>query len=1126
MQRRNALLRVGLILFLVSISFLPLVDRVGVTPARAAAIGLTNASPTYTQNFNTLATTGTANTWTDDSTISGWYSNRTSYRADSGTSNTGALYSYGTSTASTNRGLGSVASGGTGTVIYGARFVNSGTTPITSLAISYTGQQWRNGGNTAAQSITFSYQVGAASLTGGTYTGVAALDFTSPTTGATAAAINPPSTASVSGTVTASVGVGQEIWIRWDDPNDAGNDHGLAIDDLTVTATFSAAVAPQVSTTTPANGATGVAVNANIDITFNRTVNVSGNWFQITCSSSGTRNVADTAVTGGPTTFTIDPTVDFTQGESCTVTVYAAQVVDQGTSTPMAANYTFSFTVFLAAGACPAVPLASPLVTIGAIQGNGATSPLAGQTRTIRGRVIGDFQNVPATTPAQMGGFFVQNAPGGTDGLPDAAADTSDGIFVFSTTAVSVGDAVQVTGTVVEFGPGTLKETQLNTVTVTKCGNVGTVTPTAITLPLPSGQSFEQYEGMLVTFSQPLYVVEHFQLGRFGAFRVADQVLFNYTHTSAPSTPGYTAWVDLMSRRSFTIDDGSSVENPDPIIYPSPALTAMNTVRGGDTVSNVIGVFRQTYGAVTNTNGTSLDYRLAPVPALTAANFTQSNPRPTTPPTVPGKLKVGGFNVLNYFTDLDIGCTFTIPGATGTQCRGADSAQEFTRQRTKTIAAICAMNLDIVGITELENNPANPNSAIDDLIAGVNGTAGCGPYTYIDTGILGTDAIRVAIIYKPAVVSTVGNFAKLDNVFPFNVNTRPPLAQTFKFGNEVFTFVVNHFKSKSTSGCPTSGTNADNADGQSCWTGDRVAAANAVVAWLATNPTGTTDPDVLMVGDYNSYAQEDPVKALAAGGFVNISEKLLGASAYSYRFDAQLGYLDYAFANASMLTSVSGIAEWHINADEPSVLDYNTEFKSAGQVTSLYSPLPFRTSDHDPVIVGLFETNVTWPNISTFDPAVSKLGVLSEGGVGLPGERLTWTITVTNNGGVAGSNVVVTDTLRPELRVDSADAGKGTFTINGQTVTFTIPTLNPNETVTLHVVTTVLARPSDNQFVNDVTLVGSGAQRSAQGVVSLVTSLPATGYAPAQSDSTAAPLLFVGIALLLVGLVTIRLRKR
>src|SRR5262249_19891970 len=154
----------------------------------------------------------------------------------------------------------------------------------------------------------------------------------------------------------------------------------------------------------------------------------------------------------------------------------------------------------------------------------------------------------------------------------------------------------------------------------------------------------------------------------------------------------------------------------------------------------------------------------------------------------------------------------------------------------------------------------------------------------------------------------------------------------------------NHLKSKG-SACDT----PDQGDGQGNCNAVRTAAAQELVAWLASDPTGTGDPDILLIGDYNSYAKEDPITTIKTAGFTNLIEHFLGPDAYSYVFDGQWGYLDHALGSASLVSQVTGVGDYHINSDEPSVLDYNDDFKSADQILSLYAPDQFRVSDHDPV---------------------------------------------------------------------------------------------------------------------------------------------------------------------------------
>lgn len=290
-------------------------------PTFAAPNAAISLSSPYTQNFNTLATSGTSNSWADDSTLTGWYASQTTYIASGGTSNSGGLYSFGNST-DAERALGSLGSNSVSTIIYGARFVNDTGNPVTALQISYTGEQWRNGGNTTAHKLDFSYQIGATNLTVGTWTDVDALDFTGPVATATAAAINPPATAVVSHTITGlNVANGQEIWIRWFDTNDTGSDHGLAIDDLTITATVTPPT-PGV-TITESSGSTDVNEAGPTTDTYTIALNTTpAGSVTITVTADADTEVANDGATFGNTT-----TVALSDTTPATITVRA---VDDG----------------------------------------------------------------------------------------------------------------------------------------------------------------------------------------------------------------------------------------------------------------------------------------------------------------------------------------------------------------------------------------------------------------------------------------------------------------------------------------------------------------------------------------------------------------------------------------------------------------------------------------------------------------------------------------------------------------------------------------------------------------------------------------------------------------------------
>ena len=712
---------------------------------------------------------------------------------------------------------------------------------------------------------------------------------------------------------------------------------------------------PTVDSTIPLNGAADAPVGTNITINFSEPVTANGTWFDINCSLSG---VHSAAVSGGPTNYTLDPDADFISGDSCTVTIFAANVTDQdGTPHTLAADFVFSFT---AVDVC-----ALPYTPIYSIQGSGLATPLAGQTVATQGVVIGDYEG-PSPT---LRGFYIQDLSG------DGDTTTSDGIFVFNTDNdnVSLGQVVRVAGTAQEFQD----QTQIGNVTsIGNCGT-GAVAPADVTLPFPDANYPERFEGMLVRLPQTLYVTEHFQLGRFGQVLLSSGGrLQQPTNVVAPGAPAL-AMQAANDLNKIILDDDLQNQNPDPILFGRGGnpLSASNTLRGGDTAAGIVGVFTYTWaGNAASGNA----YRVRPVTALGGGipNFTPVNERPPTPASVGGTLRVAALNLLNYFNTFS-GCTNGAGGAP-TDCRGAENQTEFDRQSPKTVAAIVGINADVLGVIEIENDGYGPDSAIADLVNRLNAATAPGTYAFIDvdaaTGqvnALGTDAIKVGLVYKPASVTPVGATAALNSVAFVNggdsaPRNRPSLAQAFEQNSTGARFIVdvNHFKSKG-SACDA----PDAGDGQGNCNTVRLNAANELMSWLATDPTGIGDSDVVIIGDLNSYAKEDPITALIGGGFNNLIETLLGSDAYSFVFDGQWGYLDHALSSGNLVSQVTGITEWHINADEPSVLDYNTNFKSAGQITSLYSPDQFRVSDHDPVIVGL---DLIAYNFTGFFPPVAN----------------------------------------------------------------------------------------------------------------------------------------------------------
>ena len=585
---------------------------------------------------------------------------------------------------------------------------------------------------------------------------------------------------------------------------------------------------------------------------------------------------------------------------------------------------------------------------IGDIQGAGNISPLEGQVVTVSGTVTGDFQENDADERRNLGGFFIQDDP------PDANPQTSDGIFVFDgndpAADIDVGDVVEVEGTVVEY----FGETQINAISVRVTGT-GALVPFPIDLPINDATTnsdgdlivdLEHLEGMLVTFTDTLTVTNLRNLERFGTVTLSEGGrLYQYTNYNSPDVDGYNAHKNLIARRSIVLDDGLRAENPSHIHYLKAGNTAGYSLRAGDNLTNLTGTLRYSRGAGGRGDET---WRLMPTEDPT---FESANPRPGAP-SVGGSIRVASLNVLNYFSTVDSGQDNCGPEGESA-CRGADSDTEFARQLEKTVTALKMLDADIVGLMELENNA---NESISTIVDALNARIGSGDYSYIDTGTIHDDAIKTGFIYRETVVSPSGDFALLDRSVDSRFNdarNRPALAQTFSVNATAaeLTVVVNHLKSKGSS-CESDG-DPNLGDGQGNCNLIRANAAAALADWIEGDPTGSGDADFLIIGDLNAYTSEDPLAAFENAGLTS----LLGeqTNPYSFLFDAQSGALDHAVVSASLLPQVVATIEWHINADEPPLLDYNLEY---GRDPALFDgSTPYRASDHDPVVIGLDLTN-------------------------------------------------------------------------------------------------------------------------------------------------------------------------
>lgn len=556
------------------------------------------------------------------------------------------------------------------------------------------------------------------------------------------------------------------------------------------------------------------------------------------------------------------------------------------------------------------------------VQGATVPSPMAGQNVEVEAIVTADYGGTNG-----FSGFFVQQPDAQRRKLPGV----SEGLFVYAPGVTArAGDLVHLVGKVEEkYG-----QTQLTLATggFASCSGGHTVTPVDVSLPLDGAQALSAYEGMLVRLPQTLTVSETYELGRYGSVLLSNGRLPLPTNV-APAKGGAADQAAANARNRLILDDGSNQQNPPAVPYPAPGLSAANPVRAGYTVSGVQGVLEMRFSA----------WRLQPVPGAVAPTFNAAtNPRTGAPARhAQADIRVASFNVLNYFNGDGKGAGFDDPNN-----RGAKTQAEFERQEAKIVAAIRATDADVLGLMEIENDGYGDLSAIRRLTSQLGAD-----WRFVDPGVakLGGDAITVAILYNSRTVEAVGKAATL----AIDDKNRQPLAQSFRKigGTQNMTVVVNHLKSKGCTGA--TGADMDQGDGQSCWNPTRLRAAGLIAEWLATSPTGVADVGKLLIGDLNSYAKEDPVLLFAEKGYADMVAKFVGKDAYSYVFSGESGYIDHALATAGLAERVRAVNEWHINADEPIALEYSFAYKTPDQQQSFYAPDPYRSSDHDPVLVDI-----------------------------------------------------------------------------------------------------------------------------------------------------------------------------
>ena len=934
----------------------------GAGAAQAQNVSLTGG--TYSQNFDTLS--NTAGSTTNTALPTGWQLTESGggardneqYAVDTGSSNTGDTYSYG-SAGSTERAFGSLRSG-TLISIFGACFTNNTGGTISSLAIAYTGEQWRLGTAARADSLGFEYSLNATSLTTGAWTSVATLNFSTPNTATTGAkdgnaAANRTALSDTIGSL--SIANGASFCIRWLDGDASGADDGLAVDDFSITPNGGPGqVALSINDVTQMEGNSGTTL-MTFTVSLSAPAGAAGVSFDIATADGTATSPSDfeakslTAQTipAGSTSYSFSVTIygdtanEPNEGFFVNVTNVTGAVVTQGQGLGSIQNDDIT------------------IVPIHDIQGAGLGSPLNGASVTTEGIVTAlKFNN----------GFFLQTA----DAEVDADPATSEGIFVFTSTAppaaAAIGNRVRVTATVSEFTPGS----NLNQLSITELVSPSTIIQLSSGNPLPAPVvlasadfnaasdpgTAEKFEGMRVSVPEAT-VVEGSEGNITESSATASSTGVFQVVLAGVGRPYREPGIGVMD--VFPIPPGKTPPlfdtNQERLMVRSRGQVGATAVAldAGATVTGMVGVLDYFAGtwALLPDNGT-----VAVAGGKTATAVTDPGTDDVT---------IAGFNLLRFFDEVN-------------DSNGAPTltAAAVDKRLTKTSTAICdyLKAPDILGVVEVENL-----RVLGLLADRINATCGRAP-TYVPYLVQGNDpgGINVGFLVNtrdtggttptPRVeVLEVTQYGK--NTLFTNpdtstalLNDRPPLmlravVHADTGASYPVTVFVNHLRS-------LNGID-DTSPGSSGWPteGDRVRNKRAQQALFLANLVNdrqVADPNekIVLVGDFNAFEFNDgyaDIMGIVRGDQVPENEAITWvaspvatplvdgsdliadpAERYSYVFEGSAQTLDHVVVNEALVTDAAVsdaiIEHARINAD------FGVHnFGVAGTA--------IRTSDHDPV---------------------------------------------------------------------------------------------------------------------------------------------------------------------------------
>ena len=424
------------------------------------------------------------------------------------------------------------------------------------------------------------------------------------------------------------------------------------------------------------------------------------------------------------------------------------------------------------------------------------------------------------------------------------------------------------------------------------CIQLSMLAATKVTISNPEtwkNSELQKYVGQTIEFTTPFYVCNN-----YSGLEISPRRIFQPTNQALPKSKEYSTLLSLNSVGSITLNNVSGYH------------------RMGERLHNLV-------VKVNSTNSVSLvscDWR-----GNTRAELEKGYDSVAVNMLGKASVIVCCMN-LEYYLVKNLGTGY-----------GPDNYSEHQKQREKVSNALAKINADLYGFVEIEQG----QDALEELAVDLTTNTGR-TFTYIDDGGSASGSYtKAGFVYCSEVLTPYLSLQE-NNTEPRERKKTQAFIENAT--GETFLFSVNHFKAKSGTGY---GDNADQGDGQGRFNGDRVREAHSVLANYAKDCVFYNDSDILIMGDLNAYAKEDPIMVLQQGGMTDLHRAFHADSSYSYTYHGTAGYLDHALCNSTLYPQVTGMVAYHINSDENDGYTYDKSNDAS----------MFRCSDHDPVIVGL-----------------------------------------------------------------------------------------------------------------------------------------------------------------------------